>query len=129
MIDIDDLRAQTRFKSELSIIISFPNQFDENVMDAIDCKTEDISVSGLKVISHQPIPLEYIFPIEIKWLREGVEFCFSGEVKWCLQTDEQPTFNIGIKLHELLENSIENWFEFVEQVTGGKAQAELGTRS
>jgi len=108
-IDIDDLRSQERRKSFHSILISYPSQDGSNQLVKHTCTTEDISESGLKIVARRPLPLGSVIPIEVNTVKPKEHFKFMGEVKWCLEVDDAPTFFAGIKLIKIVENNYKKW--------------------
>ncbi|MET1253715.1 PilZ domain-containing protein [Aliikangiella maris] len=112
--DIDDLRAQRRRKRQLSILLTYqqPNHGETKPFEHT-CATEDISEGGLKIVSQTPLPLGVSLPLEVKVIKPEQLFKFLGEVKWCLEVDDSPTFFIGIKLLDIIENEYRNWLELV----------------
>ena len=56
-----------------------------------------------------PLPLGCILPIEVQITDLDEHFCFTGEVKWCLEINEAPTYFAGIKLLKILKNDYEEW--------------------
>lgn len=109
-IEIDDLRSQKRRKASHKILVSYPCQDggDERVKHT--CSTEDISESGLKLVTRHPLPLGTKLPITVTINeQEETKFEFLGEVKWCLEVDNAPTYFAGIKLVEVLENNYKEW--------------------
>lgn len=108
-IEIDDLRSQKRRKTNHSILISYPSQDGSDQSIKHTCSTEDISESGLKVVTRRPLPLGNTMPVSITVSEPEAEFKFLGEVKWCLEVDDAPTFFAGIKLIKILDNSYTKW--------------------
>ena len=113
-IDIDELRSQERQKSSHSILISYPSQDGSELKVKHTCSTEDISESGLKVVARRPLPLGSVLPIEINVVEPRDHFKFLGEVKWCLEVDDAPTFFAGIKLVKIIENSYKKWLSIAK---------------
>ncbi|WP_444994141.1 PilZ domain-containing protein [Aliikangiella sp. IMCC44359] len=117
VIDIDDLRCQKRCQSKFSILLNYicpESGIDDPERCA--CLTEDISESGLKIVSANALPLGVSFPIEIQVVELNEVFGFLGEVKWCLEVDDAPTFFIGIKLLKVIKNDYKKWLNLIEQL-------------
>lgn len=106
---LDDLRREKRVAGKHSILVCYPSQDGSQKEEKYQCKTEDISEGGLKIVTRHSLPLGCILPIEILVIDENTSFRFNGEVKWCLEIDEAPTYFAGIKLLKVIENSYQEW--------------------
>ncbi|TQV84480.1 PilZ domain-containing protein [Aliikangiella coralliicola] len=107
--ELDDLRRQERRQKRHSIVIRYSSQDGSARQETHECNTEDISAGGLKLVIQRPLPLGCVLPVIVQASKPDSRFEFLGEVKWCLEVDEVPTYFIGIKLLQIIENSYENW--------------------
>ncbi len=106
---IDELRSQKRRAGKYSILIAHSSVDGKGVNVKQVCTTKDVSERGLKVVIRKSLPVGEVFSIEVHALKTDSYFKFKGEVKWCFEVDEIPTFFAGIKLIKITENSFDNW--------------------
>lgn len=114
VFDIEDLRAHKRQKQKLSVVISFPKTDATISAVEVSCRTEDISATGLKIISPQALSVKSELSVAIKVNEFELSFKFKAEVKWCDQNTHTKQFLIGVKLTQILENQYENWLATVK---------------
>jgi hypothetical protein len=112
---LDDLRSEKRKTGRHSILVCYPSQDGSEKSIKHACKTEDISIGGLKIIIGRPLPLGCILPIEVQVTDLNECFDFNGEVKWCLEINEAPTYFAGIKLLKISKNDYQKWCEIANE--------------
>ena len=105
----EELRREKRVKSDHAILVSYPSQDGSNKEEKHYCKTKDISEAGLKIVTGRPLPLGCVIPIEIYVEKADTRFSFNGEVKWCLETNDAPTYFAGIKLLKIIKQNYQEW--------------------
>jgi hypothetical protein len=73
----------------------------------------DFSPSGLKLVSHEPIPLGQILQLDV--FLPGIQnpLHLTGEIRWCLEVDEIPTYHAGVSFVEDGSRDIEHWRQIV----------------
>ena len=108
-LNLDDLRREKRNAGKHSILVCYPSQDGSEKEIKHTCKTEDISEGGLKIVMRRPLPLGCVLPIEVQVTDLDESFSFTGEVKWCLEINEAPTYFAGIKLLKILKNDYQEW--------------------
>lgn len=69
----------------------------------------DYSSSGLKLISHEPIPVGQILNMDIFLPGEERAIHLTGETRWCLEVDDVPTYHAGISFVEDGSRDYDNW--------------------
>jgi len=111
---LDELRSEQRISGKDAIFVCYPSQDGSRKEEKHTCNAEDISQGGIKIVTRRPLPLGCILPIEIQIQDKSIHFSFDGEVKWCLEIDEAPTYFAGIKLVKLDGKSYQQWRNFVE---------------
>ncbi len=71
----------------------------------------DYSLSGLKLVSHEPIPVGQILKLDIFLPGKVQAIHLTGEIRWCLEVDEIPTYHAGISFVEDGSRDFDNWRE------------------
>lgn len=111
----EDLRHEKRIAGKHSILVCYPSQDGSDKKEKHTCKAGDISEGGLKIVTRRPLPLGCFLPIEIQVADMEKRFNFSGEVKWCLEIDETPTYFAGIKLIKIDKENYQAWRELANE--------------
>ncbi len=114
--DLDDLRRETRKSSTDTITARFKDDSSIDNNESFVCRSQDISPGGLKLISHKPISLGKIVPIELDLGTMWAVIEAQAQIKWCLEIDESPTYYIGVKLVKIEDGHLQVWKKFVEKV-------------
>ncbi len=123
MLGVDDLRAQKRNPNQLSVSVSLSDPTQNAPQTQLNCLTEDISATGLKLIMSSKIAVGTKLHVEVCERRSLEQsFRFEAEVRWCreiklVEKDAIPQYNIGIKLHKMMENTYDNWLEFINAIS------------
>jgi len=107
--DLDELRREKRHQNRHAILVSYPSQDGSGIEEKHTCRTEDVSEGGLKVVTRRALPLGCVLPIEVSVDDRAGAFRFNGEVKWCLEIDEAPTYFAGIKLLNIIGKGFKEW--------------------
>jgi len=77
---------------------------------------QDVSASGLKILTRFSVPLGNVVPLEIDLGELWAVIDVSAEVKWCLEIDEAPTFYVGVKLVDMDKSNLQVWRKFVQSL-------------
>ena len=112
--DIEELRDESRMFAKRTVEVDFP--CDENKLSHIICSSQDISKSGVKLISHRVMNLNNCHCIRINLGEELGVVTAMGEVKWCLEIDDIPTYYVGVKLKGFSSQHQETWSLFIKQL-------------
>ena len=112
---LDDLRSEKRTAKKHTILVCYSSQDGSKKEVKHTCKVEDISEGGLKIVIRRPLPLGCILPIEVQVADLNKIFQFHGEVKWCLEIDEAPTYFAGIKLLKIVKKNYQEWRKIANQ--------------
>lgn len=115
-LDVDDLRRENRKLSEKMIVVRYVNESQNNTEETHTCSSQDISAGGLKLVSHCPLELGSEMPMEIDLGSMWAVIDVRGQVKWCLEIDESPTYYIGVKLIEIEKSNRQVWKKFIEML-------------
>jgi len=114
--DLDDLRREKRNFADKTISIKFIDQ-TQNVHEKHNCRSEDISAGGLKLLSHQALQLGQSMKMEIDLGEMWAVINAVAEVKWCLEIDDSPTYYIGVKLTDIDKSDKQVWVKFIEDLS------------
>ena len=111
-------RADTRHDHQeaLSLTIIFTSQNPGLLGKTLKGSTIDISSSGLRIMLNTAIPADSTIDMSIM-LKGGTEkFFLSGKVRWCRETTEEGTYQIGIVLQDLIntETDYKRWRKTVK---------------
>ena len=112
--DIEELRDESRKFATKTVEVDFP--CDDNKLSHFICSSQDISNSGVKLISHRVMNVGNSHCIRINLGDEHGLIEAKGEVKWCLEIDDIPTYYVGVKLNELSRQHQEKWQLFIDQL-------------
>lgn len=112
--DIEELRDDARKFATQKVEIDFP--CDGGKLNHYICSSQDISNNGVKLISHRVMQLGNVHCIKIDLGEEFGTVNAVGEVKWCLEIDDVPTYYVGVKLRELSSQHMEKWNKFINQI-------------
>ncbi len=56
----------------------------------------DWSVQGVKVECHEPVPIGQVLKMDLHLDDIHQEFHLIGQIRWCLEVDQTPTYFAGI---------------------------------
>ena len=112
--DIEELRDDARKFATQKVEVDFP--CDGGKLNHYICSSHDISGSGVKLISHRVMQLGNTHCIKIYLGEEFGVIKAVGEIKWCLEIDDVPTYYVGVKLQDLSKKHTESWNKFIEQI-------------
>jgi len=99
----NELRKEHRVPKQESVyieVLTSSSKSDKGLV--VECSTHDISPSGIKVRSHYPIK------------QGSLKYLLTGEVKWCNQLNDEPTYNCGFELVDAEHSDIKLWRELFD---------------
>jgi len=114
--DLDDLRRETRKFSDKTISVKYINVSEGGQEENHRCLSKDISAGGLKLVSHRPLALGSVIPMEIDLGNMWAVIDVTVEVKWCFEIDDSPTYFIGVKLTDIEKSNRQVWKKFIEKL-------------
>ena len=118
MSDHNNRRADKRLdqKEALSLTIVFTSQNPALLGRTIKGSTIDISASGLRIKLKTPLPADSTIDVSIKLKDDPYTYFLSGKVRWCRETDEEGTYQIGIVIQDLIntETDYKRWRKTVK---------------
>lgn len=112
--NLDDLRKEPRVSSERIIKVSFVNKEQGSSIQNHQCRSQDISSAGLKIVSHFPMQIGSHLPMEIDLGEKFAVINVIAETKWCLEVDDAPTYYIGVKLTKIEGSHLQVWQKFIQ---------------
>lgn len=112
--DIEELRDDARKFATQQVEVDFP--CNGGKPSHYICSSHDISAGGVKLISHRVMSLGDTHCIKIDLGSDFGSVKAKGNVKWCLEIDDVPTFYVGVKLIDLSEEDTQKWNSFINQI-------------
>lgn len=96
-------RKEKRFNEENDVIIEYAlNNRNSNNYIGINALTQDISLSGARIISKKRFPVDTILRIQINLSRTKQTIKVDGKVKWVREDEQEKSYGMGIEfLHEI----------------------------
>ncbi|MCO7225318.1 PilZ domain-containing protein [Pleionea sp. CnH1-48] len=105
-----DLRKENRYRREelvfIEVLSSSAEQHDGLI---VKCSTRDISATGLKVQSSYPLKVNSLLELLVEFKDDSSRFLLTGEVRWCDQIDDMPTYLCGFEIIEAEHSDIHSW--------------------
>ncbi|WP_144395494.1 PilZ domain-containing protein [Pleionea sediminis] len=68
----------------------------------------DYSCSGLRIICHEPIPVGQVLQFDVH-INDLQHYELWGQIRWCLEVDEVPTYHAGVWFVENDSLDFEKW--------------------
>ncbi|PWK50771.1 PilZ domain-containing protein [Pleionea mediterranea] len=111
----NELRKEHRVPKQESVYIEVLTSSSKNDKGlVVECSTDDISPSGIKVRSHYPITEGAFLELLIDFKQGSLKYLLTGEVKWCNQLNDEPTYNCGFELVDAEHSDIKLWRELFD---------------
>lgn len=111
-------RADTRhnLQEAVSMTIIFTSQNPGLLGRTVKGSTIDISSSGLRIILQTALPTDSTIDVSIALKGDPNKFFLSGKVRWCRETTEAGTYQVGIVLQDLIntETDYKRWRKTVK---------------
>ncbi len=70
---------------------------------------KDYSLSGIRVISHEPVPIGQKIKMNVYINPADVSFELAGEICWCLEVDQTPTYYAGVRILADTSRDLRDW--------------------
>ena len=78
--------------------------------------TKDVSPSGLRVESTEPIPVGTVFALKLQSPKTRKDIRATAEVKWSTPVEEGKGYEIGL---EFVKTSLHSIMDFIEHIYKG----------
>lgn len=69
----------------------------------------DYSCSGLRMVCHEPIPVGQVLKFSVVIDELNKSYRLLGQIRWCLEVDEIPTYHAGVSLVEDDSADLVSW--------------------
>jgi c-di-GMP-binding flagellar brake protein YcgR len=96
-------RRDKRFKEKNEVIIQYTadrRKFDKSI--EINAKTFDLSISGARIHSKKPFPINAVLRIQIDLQKSNQVIKVDGKVKWVEKMTGEDVYEIGVEfLHDI----------------------------
>lgn len=113
MSDQANRRADKRHdhKEALSLTIIFTSQNPALLGKTLKGSTIDVSASGLRILLKTPLPADSTIDVSITLKDDPYKYFLSGKVRWCRETKEEGTYQVGIVIQDLIntETDYKRW--------------------
>ncbi|MCW8830457.1 MAG: PilZ domain-containing protein [Gammaproteobacteria bacterium] len=113
MSDQNNRRADTRYTQHevVSLTIIFTSQNPGLLGKTLKGNTIDVSASGLRIVLGTALPPDSTIDVSIKLKDDPNKFFLSGKVRWCRETVEAGTYQVGVVLQDLIntETDLKRW--------------------
>jgi hypothetical protein len=109
---MEERRANERLREEnrVAVTILSADNAPELINHTFFCPTEDVSVCGLRLCVHLPVPVGTSMELRIAFLRPLRTFKHEGHVTWLKDSGGQHyPYAIGVELTRLQEGAVEAW--------------------
>jgi len=111
-----ELRSEPRKLSDETISIKFKDRGEGKKNCTHICRPQDMSAGGIKLLTHCAIPVQSEISLEIDLGDTWAVIEAIGQVKWCLEIDDLPTYYLGIKLSTLENSNRQVWKKYIEKL-------------
>jgi hypothetical protein len=120
-------RAHPRHPFEGKIFIELLASDIENDQpgEIIQCKTLDVSLSGLRVGINRQLDVGAILQVGVDLSEVEDTFYLVGEVKWCCRDDKGETLWLaGFELLNAADTDLEFWRQAVTEIPDNAGEAD-----
>ncbi|KOR30970.1 hypothetical protein TI04_03270 [Achromatium sp. WMS2] len=106
-----DARSGQRLSSReiVAVRVMHPRTNDRTSTDTVHCTTIDVSTSGLRLLSPQPIIPKCILDICLELEVKPQYILLSGEVRWCQHKMETDQYEIGVIVYDTESSDYTEW--------------------
>ncbi len=115
--DSIEARKESRqgFKDAIFIEILASSSPTSNDQVVLECTTEDVSSSGLKIKTDHPLLLCSILELNLSFTRSKKEFQLIGEVRWTRKIDDCH-YEAGFELLDADHADMQAWESFLSEL-------------
>lgn len=113
MSEFINRRADERHERQeaLSLTIVFTSQNPGLLGRTLKGSTIDVSASGLRILLKTALPPKSTIDVSITLKDDPQKYFLSGKVRWCRETEEEGTYQIGVVIQDLIntETDYKRW--------------------
>jgi hypothetical protein len=74
----------------------------------------DYSASGIRLVCHEPVAVGQVLQLDVFLQGEQQPLHLTGEIRWCLEVDEIPTYHAGVSFVEDDSQDFKRWRKVVQ---------------
>jgi hypothetical protein len=110
----DDQRSEFRLtgRARVSLQLEAPNPDDDDPGKSIVCYTQDLSSSGVRVQTLEPVTAGALLPLTVTFEGEQVVYPLTGEVVWT-EPRASGYWIVGIQIVESDDTAFVEWVDAV----------------
>ncbi|MEX0603876.1 MAG: PilZ domain-containing protein [Marinobacter sp.] len=114
----DDQRSEFRLtgRATVSLQLEAPDLDEDDPGKTIVCHTQDLSSSGVRVKSLEPVPVGALLPLSVRFEGDQIAYQLTGEVVWIESRDDGYYWIVGVKILKSDDTSFVEWVEAVAKV-------------
>ncbi|PWK50770.1 PilZ domain-containing protein [Pleionea mediterranea] len=110
-LQFSDERAEQRISADKGMFIQYKVVEIDGKPRVHASTLFDYSCSGLKVVCYEPLPIGQILQLTIGLKGKPDSYDLTGQIKWCLEVDEIPTYHAGICFLDNASSDFKSWLE------------------
>jgi len=110
----EERRADKRIEHKASKLkIVFTSDTPGLLGKVLTGSTVDISASGLQITLNTAVPVDSTMDVSITLDGDPKAYFLSSKVRWCKQSDQDNTYNVGLVLQDLFNTDTDynSWRE------------------
>ncbi len=110
----DDQRSEFRLtgRAKVALQLEAPNPDDDDPGKSIVCYTQDLSSSGVRVQTLEPVTAGALLPLTVTFEGEQIVYPLTGEVVWT-EPRESGHWIVGIQIVESDDTAFVEWVDAV----------------
>ncbi len=110
----DDQRSEFRLtgRARVSLQLEAPSPGDDDPGKTIVCYTQNLSSSGVRVQTLEPVTEGALLPLTVMFEGEQVVYQLTGEVVWT-EPRESGHWTVGVQIIESDDTSFVEWVDAV----------------
>ncbi|MEE4244973.1 MAG: PilZ domain-containing protein [Kangiellaceae bacterium] len=110
--NVEDLRVEDRQLCRERFFVRYRLKELDGLNAKHASRLDDYSNQGIKLVSMEPMSVGQVIRLNLFSMDNSVEFELTGEVKWCLEVDQIPTYHAGVGLKR--EQDIKKWRSYLQ---------------
>lgn len=110
----DDQRSEFRLtgRARVALQLEAPNLDEGDPGKTIVCHTQDLSSSGVRVQTREPVPVGALLPISVAFEGGQIVYELTGEVVW-VERRKSGFWIVGVQILESDDTSFMEWVDAV----------------
>lgn len=111
-----DKRAEYRLSGRASVVLELeaadPDDAEQGKPTVLTARTQDLSATGMRIITAEPLTLGAILPIQVRLAGNDVNYQLIAEVVWCERRTSQE-YAVGLNVLDSDGSSFVDWVDAV----------------